>query len=144
MILLDLQKAFDTVDHEILCKNLKTSGVNSTYWFLSYLQNRRQFVTVGETQSDPASVTCGVPQGNIMGPLLFLCYVNDIVISIDSDCKLLLYADDSTILFSHNDPDVIASKLGKVLGSCSSWLVDNKLSLHLGKIESVLFGSKRR
>ena len=119
-------------------------GVGSTDWFKSYLQNRRQIFTVGKTQSDPASVTCGVPQGSIMGPLLFLCYVNDMVISIDSNCKLLLYADDSTILFSHKDPDVIASKLGKVSESCSSWLVDNKLSLHLGKTESVLFGSKRK
>ena len=79
-----------------------------------------------------------------LGPLLFLCYVNDMVTSIDSDCKLLLYADDSTILFSHKDPNVISEKLGKVLESCSSWLVDNKLSLHLGKTESILFGSKRK
>ena len=118
MILLDLQKAFDTVDHEILCKKLKTIGIDSTDWVMSYLQNRRQIVTVGKTQSDPASVTCGVPQGSILGPLLFLCYVNDMVISIDSDCKCLLYADDSTILFSHKDPDLIASKLGKGLKSC--------------------------
>ena len=59
-------------------------------------------------------------------------------------CKLLLYADDSTILFSHKDPDQIANKLGKVLESCSEWLVDNKLSLHLGKTECILFGSKRK
>ena len=69
---------------------------------------------------------------------------NDIVFSIDSDCKLLLYADDSTILFSHSDPDQIANKLGKVLKSCSDWLVDNKLSLHLGKTECILFGPKTK
>ena len=77
-----------------------------------------------------------------MGPLLFLCYVNDMVISIDPDCKLLLYANDSTILYSHSDPDQIANNLGKVLESCSDWLVDNKLSLHLGKTECILFGPK--
>ena len=66
------------------------------------------------------------------------------VISIDPDCKLLFYADDSTILFSHKDPDQLAHKLGKVLESCSDWLVDNKLSLHLGKTECILFGSKRK
>ena len=66
------------------------------------------------------------------------------VISVDPDCKLLLYADDSTILFSHRDPDQIASKLSKVLESCSEWLVDSKLSLHLGKTECILFGSKRK
>ena len=95
-------------------------GVDSTDWFMSYLQNRRQIVTIGKTQSDPASVTCGVLQGSILDHILFLCYVNDMVISIASDCKRLLYADDSTILFSHKDPAVIASKLGKVLESCSS------------------------
>ena len=86
-----------------------------------------------KTYSDSTAVTCGVPQGSILGPLLFLCYVNNMVISIDPDCKLLLYADDSTILFSHSDPNQNAYKLGKVLESCSDWLVDNKLSLHLGK-----------
>ena len=65
-------------------------------------------------------------------------------ISIQSDCKLLLYADDSTIIFSHKDPDVISQKLGKELESCSHWLVDNKLSLHLGKTECIIFGPKRK
>ena len=65
-------------------------------------------------------------------------------ISVDSDCKLLLYADDSAILFSHKDPNVVAQKLGCILDSCNKWLVDNKLSLHLGKTECVLFGSKRK
>ena len=64
-------------------------------------------------------------------------------ISVDSDCKLLLYADDSAI-FSHKDPNVVAQKLGCILDSCNKWLVDNKLSLHLGKTECVLFGSKRK
>ena len=61
------------------------------------------------------------------------------VISIDPDYKLLLYTDDSTILFSHSDSDQIANKLGKVLESCIDWLVDHKLSLHLGKTECILF-----
>ena len=115
-------------------------GVGSTKWFETYLSNRSQLVNVGKINSDIANVTCGVPQGSILGPLLFLCYVNDMAISIDPDCKLLLYADDSTILFSHKDLDQIANKLGRVLESCSEWLVDNKLSLHLGKTECILFG----
>ena len=65
-------------------------------------------------------------------------------ISINSDRKLLLYADDSTILFSHKDPQDISKNLGKELESCSNWLVDNKLPLHLGKTECILFGSKRK
>ena len=144
MILLVLQKAFDTVDHKILCIKLKLMGTASTKWFESYLSNRSQLVNVGKIKSDTANVTCGVPQRSILGPLLFLCYVNDMVTSIDPDCKLLLYADDSTILFSLTDPDQTAIKLGKVLESCSEWLIDNKLSLHLGKTEGILFGSKMK
>lgn len=100
-------------------------------------------MNVNGTESTFSNITCGVPQGSILGPLLFLCYVNDMAISINSDCKLLLYADDSTILFSHKDPNFISNKLGKKLESCSEWLVDNKLSLHLGKTECILFGPKR-
>ena len=89
-------------------------------------------------------VTCGVPQGSLLGPLLFLIYVNDLQTSIDQDCKVLLYADDTAILFSHNDTRVISEKLSRMLKSCHEWLVDNKLSLHLGKTESILFGPNRK
>ena len=70
-ILLDLQKAFDTVDHKILCNKLQLMGIRSTKWFESYLGNRSQLVNIGKVHSDTAAVTCGVPQGSILGPLLF-------------------------------------------------------------------------
>ena len=70
--------------------------------------------------------------------------MNNLTISIRSECKLLLYADDSAILYSHKDPKVISRKLSSELESCSKWLVDNKLSLHLGKTECILFGSRRK
>ena len=79
-----------------------------------------------------------------MGLLLFLIYVNDLEVSIDSDCKVILYADDTAILFSHTDPKAISQKLSLMLDSCKNWLVDNKLSIHLGKTESILFGPKRK
>ena len=144
MLMLDLQKAFDTVDHEILCKKLKAMGIKSVDWFRSYLSYRNQTVNVNDTESDPSLVTCGVPQGSILGPLLFLCYINDMELSISSECKLLLYADDSAILYSNKDPRVISDKLGLELEMCSKWLVDNKLSLHMGKTECIIFGSKRK
>ena len=144
MVLLDLQKAFDTVDHEILCEKLSTVGVESFSWFKSYLTSRQQIVNINGVDSELFNVTCGVPQGNLLGSLLFLVYVNDMQISIDPDCKVLLYADDSAILFSHKDPRVISDKLSTVMESCQDWLVDNKLSLHLGKTESIIFGPKRK
>ena len=144
MIMLDLQKAFDTVDHQILCKKLQTMGVLSIRWFESYLTDRQQKVSANGTESDFLCVKCGVPQGSILGPLLFLCYVNDMSASVGPDCKLLLYADDSAILFSDKNPDIISAKLSQELQSCSKWLVDNKLSLHLGKTECILFGTKRK
>ncbi len=98
MIMLDLQKAFDTVEHSILCNKLhvKVMGVKSVDWFKSYLSDRVQFVSVNNVMSEPMNVTCGVHQGSILGPLLFLTYVNDMSISIDSDCKLIL---QMTVLF---------------------------------------------
>ncbi len=144
MIMLDLQKAFDTVDHNILCSKLKVMGIQSVDWFHSYLSQRVQFMSVNNTMSEPMNVTCGVPQGSILGPLLFLTYVNDMSISINDKCKLILYADDSAILFPHKDPNVISSTLGSVLEHSSDWLIDNKLSLHLGKTECMLFGPKRK
>jgi hypothetical protein len=88
---------------------------------------------------NPGTVKFGVPQGSILCPLLILIYVNDVASSIDPDCKLILYANDSAILFCHKNPDFISEKLFTVLKQCSNWLVNtcNKLSLHLGKTECI-------
>ena len=144
MVLLDLQKAFDTVDHSILLYKLKSVGADSLTckWFEAYLTNRTQVTDVGGCFSSQGQITCGVPQGSILGPLLFLIYVNDMASAIN--CKLLLYADDSALLVSGKDPELIQQTLSAELANVSTWLVDNKLSLHLGKTESILFGSKRK
>ena len=145
MVLLDLQKAFDTVDHDILCKKLEAMGLDFTNWFKSYLGGRQQVVVANDTRSEPGIVNCGVPQGSILGPLLFLCYINDMSLSInDQICKLLLYADDSALIVSGSDPNEIAELLTTELNSCRQWLIDNKLSLHLGKTEAILFGSNKK
>ena len=117
-------------------------GFDETDWFKSYLGGRKQVVVANDTKSEPEIVNCGVPQGSILGPLLFLCYINDMPISVT--CKLLLYADDSTLIVPGLDPKDIADTLTMELNSCKQWLIDNKLSLHLGKTESMLFGSKKK
>ena len=111
MVLIDLQKAFDTVDHGILRDKLESIGVSSTSWFESYLSDRRQCVDISGSRSEFLTVTCGVPQGSILGPLLFLIYINDMSISLT--CKLSLYADDSALLFSHRDPAITRFSFSK-------------------------------
>lgn len=142
MVLIDLQKAFDTVDHEILIEKLRSLNMSSLSWFRSYLTERQQCVEVDGVRSRFLDVTCGVPQGSILGPQLFLIYINDMRISVD--CKLALYADDSALIFSHKDCGFIAERLSKELSNCKVWLIDNKLSLHVGKTECILFGTSRK
>ena len=91
--------------------------------------------------SDANEITCGVPQGGLLAPLLYLCYNNDMELSVNS--KLLLYADDSVLIVCDRDPDNIAKKLKSDLESCNQWFTENKLPMHIGKTECILFGSKR-
>jgi len=142
MILIDLQKAFDTIDHKILLQKLKCIGVSvpATNWVKSYLTNRITFVEIEGSKSSEKEIMCGVPQGSILGPLLFLIYVNDMCQAVK--CDLLLYADDSCLTVTHKDITVIEDTLNGNLSSLCDWLVDNKLSIHVGKTESILFGTK--
>ena len=142
MIMIDLQKAFDCVDHDLLLKKLSAMGVTSIDWFCSYLNDRSQCTNVAGVDSSFLSVACGVPQGSILGPTLFLCYINDMSSALR--CKLSLYADDSALVFSGPNPITVADFLSAELDTCRKWLVDNRLSLHLGKTECILFGTRRR
>ena len=99
-------------------------------------------VDVSGTMSSECNITCGVPQGSILGLLLFLIYVNDMPASVK--CKLMLYADDSALLVSGNGVSEIETVLSAELAAVQEWLIDNKLSLHLGKTESILFASNGR
>ena len=142
VVLIDLQKAFDTVDHNILLDKLYAVGLNSMAinWFRSYLTGRFQVVDVQGVHSDYSEITCGVPQGSILGPLLFLLYVNDMKSSVE--CELILYADDSILIATGKCIKDIETKLSENMLKLSHWLQDNKLSLHLGKTESILFATK--
>ena len=146
MILIDLQKAFDTINHEILLKKLQFLNFSecSIKWFGSYLAKRTFLVNVGSSYSDPADLNCGVPQGSILGPLLFLLYINDLPQAIqNSDVRL--YADDTCISFKHKNVKVIEEKLNQDFNSLCDWFLDNKLSIHFGEemTKSILFSPKK-
>ena len=138
MCLLDVQKAFDSVNHSILCQKLEAMGINSL-WFKSYLSNRHQLVCIDDTESRLEEIPCGVPQGSLLGPLLYLCYSNDMVTAVKN--KLLLYADDSVIITSDKNPETVAHDLSCDMKAVNGWLIDNQLSMHVGKTELILFGT---
>jgi hypothetical protein len=146
MILIDLQKAFDTINHSVLLDKMKILGFSneSVLWFRSYLANRTFCVAIGKIISKPGSINCGVPQGSILGPLLFLLYVNDMKQSVK--CDLILYADDSCLIYQHETVNVIEKVLNSDFSSLCDWFVDNKLSIYFGvdKTKSILFAPKRK
>ena len=113
MILIDLQKAFDTIDHSILLEKMKCLSFSESTirWFTSYLSNRSFIVSVGKELSSRGKLNCGVPQGSILAPLLFLLYVNDMPQAVNSE--LLLYADDTCLFFKGKD--------SKIIGDQNNW-----------------------
>jgi len=146
MVLIDLQKAFDTIDHNIFLKKLKCLGFaeSSVEWFKSYLECRYFSVNIDNVYSEKQILSCGVPQGSILGPLIFLIYINDMAQAID--CNLYLFADDSCLVYTGDDVNEINTVLNRNFESLCDWLVENKLSIHFGeeKTKSILFGSKRK
>ena len=146
MVLIDLQKAFDTIDHSILLEKMSCLGFagKTIAWFTSYLTNRSFIVNVGKESSSPSKLSCRVPQGSILGPLLFLLYVNDMPQAVNSE--LLLYADDTCLIYMGKNIKKIEEQLNSDFTSLCEWFIDNKLSVHFGeeKTKSILFGTKRQ
>ena len=144
VLFLDLKKAFDTVDHGTLLSKLETYGIteNEQSWFKSYLSDRSQSVSIGNTSSDSMGISHGVPQGSILGPLLFTLYINDLP-GVTSKCKVILYADDTALIYSHKSKDAIQDVLSTELCKVKNWLDLNKLTLNAKKTKSMLFGSQQ-
>ena len=147
MILIDLQKAFDTINHDILLDKMKFMKFSkeTISWFKSYLSNRKFFVYVENTSLEPANLKCGVPQGSILGPLLFLLYINDLTQSV-ADFDIRLYADDTCISFKHKSIKTIEDTLNKDFNTLCDWFLDNKLSIHFGedKTKTILFSPPKK
>ena len=144
MVLIDLQKTFDTIDHSILLEKMSCLGFAGKMiaWYMSYLTNRSFIVSVGKESSSPGKLSWSVPQGSILGPLLFLLYVNDMPQAVNSE--LLLYADDTCLIYMEKDIQKIEEQLNSDFTSLCEWFIDNKLSVHFGeeKTKSILFGTK--
>lgn len=145
VVFIDLKKAFDTIDHEIILLKLKNYGVDpdSLNWFRSYLTNRKQKCKVNGQLSSSTSVTCGVPQGSSLGPLLFLIYINDLPNCLNMS-RPRMFADDTSISYSSNSLDEMQFVINSELENLNTWLTANKLSLNVVKTEFMIIGSRQR
>ena len=144
-VFLDFSKAFDTVDHKILLQKLNIYGIKNVplQWFESYLSERTQYVTYNSVKSTREKVNCGVPQGSILGPLLFLLYINDLS-SVSEYCYSVLFADDTNVFISGENIDVLCSRLNEELECIREWLCCNKLSLNVSKTHYMIFTPRNK
>ena len=138
VILINLKKAFDTVENELILKKLE-----ALRWFGSYISNRTQQCYANEMLSEEKPITCGVPQGPILGPLLFLIYVNDLTTCTDYGITRM-YAYDTNLTYSACNVAELQRQMGKDLEKLKTWLAANKLTLNIVKTEYMLIGSRQR
>ncbi len=138
----DLRKAFDTVNHGKLLTKLQKYGIKGLAfsWFKSYLTDRKQFVHINNLNSPLLEITIGVPQGSILGPILFLLYINDLPDA--SLLKALLFADDTTLLAAHEDLEELCRFVNSELKKITDYFRCNLLSLHPTKTKYILFTTK--
>lgn len=144
-VFLDLKRAFETVDRGILLRRLSSMGIGGDVlrWFQSYLHDRRQRVKYKDCVSESLRVQHGVPQGTVLGPLLFLLYINDMV-KVVKMCKVELFADDTMIYFVGRDIIRMQEIVNRDLNNLFDWLCNNKLSLNTSKSGFCLFGRRGR
>ena len=144
-IFLDLKKAFDTVDHKILLEKLRKYGIRelSGDWFESYLKNRRQYCAANGYESRPRTVTCGIPQGSCLGPLLFIIYLNDFEKCLKVS-KAGMYADDTHVTVTSMNVEELVHKAQEELTQISEYMRLNKLSANPQKTEYMIIGHPRR
>ena len=138
-IFLDLSKAFDLVNHSILTQKLQLYNFSSLslQWFSSYLSNRSQKVSINGHLSDSKPVLAGVPQGSVLGPILFIIYINDLPLHTQSDTSVDMFADDTTISSHSKSKTDVQSSLQSTLETISLWCNDNMMKINIPKTKAM-------
>ena len=145
-VLVDFRKAFDLVDHKILLKKLQCYRCHETClkWVESYLTIRTQQVSLNSHLSESAHVSCGVPQGSILGPSLFLIFINDLPLALNHSAVVDLYADDTTIYDFQDDIDKLETNLQLTLDSLQDWCRQNGMAINTEKSKVMLITSRQK
>ena len=143
-VFFDIRNAFDSVPHQLLLEKMKRIGLNEylLHWLHTYLSNRKQVVVVDGESSEELSVLSGVPQGSVLGPLLFLVYINEVSNQASDGSNIVLFADDIAlyrVITSTNN----YAQLQSDIDSIADWVEESRLSLHSGKCCAMLFSRKR-
>ena len=139
-IFVDLTKAFDTVDHKILLDKLDRYGIRglTNDFFRSYLSDRQQYTVINGVNSALKNITCGVPQGSVLGPLFFAMYINDIYNAVGQNC-VRLFADDPALSIHHPDVNTLALDIISKFNELNRWCISNKLTINASKTNFILF-----
>ena len=143
-IFVDLKKAFDTINHDILISKMERYGIRGVVlkWLKSYISNRQQFVQLGNHKSSFLEIKCGVPQGSVIGPKLFILYINDIY-KVSKKIKIVTFADDTNILCSGDNLQQLLDMVKMEINKLKIWFDVNKLSLNLNKTKLMIFGNRK-
>ena len=144
-VFVDLAKAFDTVDHKIMLAKLQYYGIRgvSNKWFSSYLSNRKQYVSINNSKSLLYDISCGVPQGSILGPILFIIYINDLN-SVSQQLRNIMFADDTNLFLTGNSIETIESLMNRELCNLIEWFQANLLSFNISKTNYIVFSKKKK
>lgn len=139
-VFIDLKKAFDTINHDILIKKLEIYGVRgiASDWIRCYLSNRKQYVLYNDTSSDLCDIVCGVPQGSILGPALFLLFINDLC-NVSNTANFILFADDTNIFQTGSSINELCKSVSEELAKLDTWFKVNRLSLNVNKTNFMIF-----